>query len=141
MKLSKLILLAGVVFLFSSCALNYYYTWQPESENTGQTVVIPVSPTTNTYVKLGDSLIIKNKYVRSLTIENLPEGTYHLEFLSYNSAYKNKLKESFVLNITQGTETTQIVSVPPVSSGYWIYAGLITSTVYTVLYLPLLLGY
>lgn len=138
MKKSKLIIFGVLVFLLSSCALQYTYTYQPEKENTGKVVIIPVKPTPATYIKLNDSLIINNKGLKNLTIENLPEGIYKVQFMSYSEAYKDKLKETFEIDVKSGSNLTHLVSVPAVSNGYWIYAGLITSSLYAVLYMPLL---
>ncbi|HRZ96000.1 MAG TPA: hypothetical protein P5084_00475 [Paludibacter sp.] len=138
MKLKKLCLLLFMPLLISSCALNYSYTYQPESQNTGKAVIIPTAATSNTYVMLNDSLILKNKVVKSLTLENLPAGDYILQYKSYNSAYKEKLEKQMFLRVENGSNLTEIVGVPPVSSGYWIYAGLITATIYAVLYIPLI---
>ena len=141
MKLIKFCLLLLVPCVFSSCALNYYYTFQPENQNTGKAVIIPTISTSSTYVMLNDSLIIKNKNVKTLTIENLPAGEYLLQYKSYNPAYKDKLDQQIPLRVESGSNLTEIVGVPPVSSGYWIYAGLITSTLYFILYMPLIFGY
>ncbi len=140
MKTTKLILSLILFFSLSSCALHYTYTYQPENENTGKVVIIPVKPTPATYVKLNDSLIINNKGIKTLTLENLPEGKHKVQFLSYSEAYKDKMKETLELDVKNGSNLTHLVSVPAVSSGYWIYAGLITSTLYAVLYLPLILS-
>jgi hypothetical protein len=141
MKLKIICLLLLVTFLFSSCALNYYYTYQPENQNTGKAVIIPTISTSNTWVMLNDSLIIKNKNVKTLTIENLPVGEYLLQYKSYNPAYKEKLDQQIPLQVKSGSNLTEIVGVPPVSSGYWIYAGLITSSLYFISYMPLIFGY
>ena len=141
MKLIKFCLLLLVPFVFSSCALNYYYTYQKENHNTGKAVIIPTISTSSTYVMLNDSLIIRNKNVKTLTLENLPAGEYLLQYKSYNPAYKDKLDQQIPLRVESGSNLTEIVGVPPVSSGYWIYAGLISSTLYFILYMPLIFGY
>ncbi len=138
MKLKIFCLFLLLPLLFSSCALNYFYTYQPDNQNTGKAVIIPTATTSGTYIMLNDSLIIKNKSVKSLTIENLPAGEYLLQYKSYNPAYKEKLEKQMLLRVESGSNLTEVVGVPPVSSGYWIYAGLITSTIYLVLYMPLL---
>ncbi len=138
MKKSKLIIFGVLVFLLSSCALQYTYTYQPQNENTGKLVVIPVRPAPSSFVMLNDSLVINNKNIKTLTLENLPEGKYKVQFHSNSEIFKDKISETFEIEVKSGSNLTHIVSIPPVSNGYWIYAGLITSTLYAVLYMPLL---
>ncbi|MDO9153677.1 MAG: hypothetical protein Q7U47_08230 [Paludibacter sp.] len=138
MKTKRFCFFIILPLLFSSCAMNYFYTFQPENANTGKVVIIPIAPTSYTYVKLNDSLIIANKNIKTLTLENLPYGTYTMQYASYNPAYKASHDKHLIFKVENDSKQTQIVSVPPISSGYWIYAGLITSTLYAVLYMPLI---
>lgn len=140
MKIIRLLFVSFIGILFSSCALDYYYSYQSDKNITGKAVIIPTMATSYTYVMLNDSLILSKKYVKSLTLENLPDGEYTLQYTSYNPAFKEKLDKSLFLKIENGVSTTSLVAVPPYSSGYWIYGGLIVSTMYAVLYFPLILS-
>jgi len=133
MKPTHFLLLLALSLTFSSCSLNYYYTQRQDKTNTGKVQIIPTTPVYKTYVTLNDSLIIENKNVKSLTLENLPYGDYKIHFCSYSAIYKTKLEEDMLLKIEDGKCITKIVSVPPASNGYWVYAGLLTSAVYLVL--------
>lgn len=115
-----------ISFVFNSCSLNYFYTYGHDNAHTGKVQIIPIKPVSGTYVTLNDSLIIKNKSVKSLTLENLPYGEYTIHFSSYNPAYKYKLDENMLLKIEDGTTVTKIVGVPPFSNSYWLYGGLST---------------
>ena len=141
MKNLHFIILFVLAVGLSSCALNYTYTYQPNPTVTGKAVFLPTIATQNTSVTLNDSLILERKYVKSLTLENLPEGDYFLHYSSYDQSYKDKLDEKYFFKIENGTKKVQIVAVPPSSTGFWIWAGLITSTIYIVLYMPLLFAY
>lgn len=141
MKIQTFFILFILIIAFSSCALSYTYTYQQDASITGKAVFLPSIPTSNTSVTLNDSIILDHKYVKSLTLENLPDGDYQLHFSSYDPSYKNKLDEKYFFKIENGTKKVQLVAVPPASTGFWIYAGLITSTLYLILYLPLMFGY
>jgi len=138
--MTKLFLTLMMVFLLSSCALHYTYTYQPTKENTGKVVVIPVRPTPSSFVMLNDSLVINNKNIKTRTLENLPEGKYKIQFYSNSEIFKDKIGDTFEIEVKNGSNLTHIVNIPPISNGYWVYAGLITSTLYAVLYMPLILA-
>jgi len=135
--LLKTILIIVVITSFSSCALDYYYTYQPDKSQKGKIEMLPIVPTYQTFVKLNDSIIINRKSVKSVTIENLPDGEYRLSYLSYDPGYKEKMEKTLYVKIENGNTVTDLVNVPPYSTGYWIYAGILTSSIY-LLYLPLM---
>jgi hypothetical protein len=135
MKLIQFSLVLALSLLLSSCALNYFYIYQPDQTKTGKALFIPTGPTSNTYVTLNDSLIIENKYLKSLTLENLPNGDYSLHYTSLNNGYKEKLDKYYLFKIENGTQKVEVVAVPPMSSGYWIYAGLVSASIYAILLL------
>ncbi len=122
-QIIRFLLVIGFSSLFSSCALNYYYTYQPSNVGTGKAVFKPAYPTEKTFVLLNDSLIIDNKFVKSITFENLPEGKYELHYMSSNFAYKDKLDQRIIFDIQQGKLLNQIITLPPFSTGYWVYNG------------------
>jgi hypothetical protein len=123
-KIAHFLFIFVFSLLFSSCALNYYYTYQPSAIGTGKAVFKPASPTEKTFVLLNDSLIIDNKFVKSITFENLPEGKYELHYMSSNFAYKDKLDQRIIFDIQQGKLVKQIITLPPFSTGYWIFNGI-----------------
>lgn len=119
-----------VSILISSCALNYTYIYQPDKSIKGKIILYPNTPTPLTYVKLNDSLIIESKYVKNLIIDNLPDGDYKIQYCSYSPAWKSNLNQSYDFNIQNGSLKTGLINVPVISTGYWIYSGLIISSVY-----------
>jgi hypothetical protein len=128
MKRFKLITLLSLVLLFSSCATNLHVTYPSQTENTGKVVLKPTSPTAGTFVTVNDVLVVDNKNVLSVTIENVPEGESKISYSSNSSTYKDKLNEEINVVVKKDKDSTKIVNVPPKSSGYMIYMGLASIT-------------
>ncbi len=110
--------------LFCSCAKNLTVNYQTETGNTGTVVLRPSSSTDKTNVTMNDNLLVKRKYVKSVTIKNVPYGDHVITYASDASGYKDKLNEEIKININSNKEVTKLVAVPPHSTGYWLYAGL-----------------
>jgi hypothetical protein len=68
-------------------------------------------------------LIVDKKNVKSVTINNVPDGNFNIHYTSDNSWYKDKLDVQIPLKMENGKEMTKLVEVPPYSTGYWIYMG------------------
>ncbi|MBP1675913.1 MAG: hypothetical protein H6Q20_472 [Bacteroidetes bacterium] len=86
---------------------------------------------------LNDSLILTKVYLKSLTLENLPDGEYKVNFQSYNPAYTQKLNETLLIRIENGGTSTSLIAVPPKSKASWIAKGVITSAAIVFLLNPL----
>ena len=123
MKKYKLLVLISGLLVFSSCSKNIYVNYQTESANTGKVVLKPTKPTENTFVTINDNLIVDKKNVKSVTINNVPDGDFSIHYTSDNSFYKDKLDTQITLKMENGKEITKLVEVPPYSTGYWIYMG------------------
>tara|TARA_B110000967_G_C18609378_1_gene423185 strand:+ start:65 stop:472 length:408 start_codon:yes stop_codon:yes gene_type:complete len=119
-KIQFLFLMSGLL-IFSSCSKHIYVNYQTESANTGKVVLKPSKPTDKTYVTINDNLIVDRKNVKSVTINNVPNGDYNIHYTSDNSWYKDKLDAKIPLKMENGKEMTKLVEVPPYSTGYWIY--------------------
>lgn len=113
----------GAIMFLSSCAQDIFVSYQGESENTGRIIIKPSAPTYSTYVTIGDSLIVDKKYIKSLTINNVPEGMYKIHYVSYFNGYNDKLDVILPVVMHDEREITNLVAVPPLSSGYWIHSG------------------
>jgi hypothetical protein len=61
-----------------------------------------------------------------LTIENVPAGIHELHVTSASWIYTDEINHSKEIEVTGKGETkTELVSVPPFSSGYWLYNGVL----------------
>lgn len=119
-KIHFLILISGL-FTFCSCSKHIYINYQTETTNTGRILLKPSKPTERTFVTINDSLIVENKSIKSITINNVPLGNFNLHYTSDNSWYKDKLDVQIPIEMKSGKEITKLVEVPPYSTGYWIY--------------------
>jgi uncharacterized protein YcfL len=123
MKKYQLLILISGLLIFSSCSKHIYVNYQTESANTGKVVLKPSKPTERTFVTINDNLIVDKKNVKSVTINNVPDGNFNIHYTSDNSWYKDKLDVQIPLKMENGKEMTKLVEVPPYSTGYWIYMG------------------
>jgi uncharacterized protein YcfL len=123
MKKYQLLILISGLLIFSSCSKHIYVNYQTESANTGKVVLKPSKPTVRTFVTINDNLIVDKKNVKSVTINNVPDGDFNIHYTSDNSWYKDKLDVQIPLKMENGKEMTKLVEVPPYSTGYWIYMG------------------
>jgi len=119
-KIGFLALTFGLLF-FTSCAKHIYVDYQNETANTGKVVIKPSKPTQRTYVTINDSLVVDKKFVKSVTINNVPNGNFVVNYTSENGWYKEKLNAEIPLIMESGREITKLIEVPPYSTGYWIY--------------------
>ncbi|MDP2188329.1 MAG: hypothetical protein Q8J69_06565 [Sphingobacteriaceae bacterium] len=125
MKKALLLQLSLALVLLSSCAKNIHVNYQSDSANTGKVVLKPAEPTNRTYVTFNDSLLVNKKYVKSVTIHNVPSGEHHVHYTSNNYAYKEKIDGKMTVNVDNNRVITKLIEVPPYSAGYWI--GLLIS--------------
>ena len=122
-KMKYLIFIFAILNL-SSCSKDIYVMYQTNSARTGQIVIIPSEPTLSTTVTLNNNLIVRDKYVKSVRIGNVPEGYTTINYVSNNSRYKEKLDQEMTVNVIRGKETTKLIQVPPQSSGSLVLEGL-----------------
>jgi hypothetical protein len=109
----------------SSCAKDLHVNYQSDNLNTGTLILKPVSSTEKTFVTINGNLIVENKNVKSVVIENIPKGEYDLHYTSESSWYKNKLDVKVQLQLEKDKTYTQLIEVPPYSTGYWIYVSVL----------------
>ncbi len=121
MKKIGFLALTVTLLFFTSCAKHIYVDYQNETANTGNVVLKPSKPTERTYVTINDSLVVNKKFVKSVTLRNVPPGAYVVNYTSENGWYKEKLNAEIPLNMERGREITKLVEVPPYNTGYWIY--------------------
>ncbi len=134
-KIGFLALTFGLLF-FTSCAKHIYVDYQNETANTGKVVIKPSKPTQRTYMTINDSLVVNKKFVKSVTLKNVPVGAYVVNYTSENVWYKDKLNAEIPLTMESEREITKLVEVPPYSTGYWIYVTA-TAILPTLIFLTL----
>ena len=121
--MKKHIIILFVGLLFSSCSQRLYVDYQQDSTNTGKVILKPSKPTAGTSVTINDRLIVDNKSVKSVTINNIPIGKYSIAYMTPESMlYKEKLDAQISVEMDSSREITKFVEVPPYSTGFWLYA-------------------
>lgn len=85
MKKSGILVFVLGLFLFTSCAIHLYVDYQNETTSTGKVVLKPSKPTQRTFVTINDSVVVDKKFVKSLTLNNVPRGGgYVVNYTSEN---------------------------------------------------------
>jgi len=109
--------------LLSSCAKDITV-----SAGTGKGVITmkPTTPTVRTYVTINDQLVVDSERVKSVTVTGLAEGENKIVYKSESSRYKEPMDIEQTIKVENGVNKTEILTVPPISDGYWIYTGLST---------------
>jgi len=120
MKKAILLQLSLALVLLSSCGKNIHVNYQSDATNTGKVVLKPAEPTDRTYVTFNDSLLVNKKYVKSVTIHNVPRGEHQVHYTSNNYVYKEKIDGKMTVNVDNNRVITKLIEVPPYSTGYWI---------------------
>jgi len=129
MKNTTLLLFISIIF--SSCAQHLFVDYS-EFENlkgrqteTGTLSLIPSRATEKTSITIDDKLIVFKKYTKSVTVANIPEGSYNVLYTGGGGNLKNDMNEQLNVNIVGKNKTTKLLVVPQYSSGYWTYIGII----------------
>lgn len=123
--MKRILLLAIIPLLLSSCAKNIYVAYQTDNANTGKIILKPAKPTKKSFVTINDNLIVDKKQIKSVVITNVPNGDYKIHYSSDNQWYKDKLDSEIDVKMSNSKEITKLIDVPPYSNGYWIYNALI----------------
>ncbi|MDQ3290146.1 MAG: hypothetical protein M3Q05_02530, partial [Bacteroidota bacterium] len=121
MRKFRILILIVATITVSSCSRNIHLNYQLDPANTGKIIIKSSKPTEKTMVTLNDYLIVKKKKVKSVTIHNVPNGSYTMHYVSGNKWYKEKLDAQIPIVIENGKEVTKLVEVPAYKKGYWYY--------------------
>jgi hypothetical protein len=120
------------LFLFSlisliGCNTNRVVQFQLTKDSTSSIKIKPSTAIGNVVVLLDGNMVWeKLRTVKSLTIENVPKGDHILQVVSANWYYKNEIDIIKLIHVDGKGETKiELVSVPPFSSGYWMYLSVL----------------
>lgn len=115
-----LVLLVIVCLIFCSCS-RVTVNYGSPSPNSGNIVI---KTTSLVYVNLtvNDSLMVNERFVRSITIKNIPQGLNTIHYSANSKNLKNAMDRELKVNVEKGKTNTQLLTVPPKSTGYWVYS-------------------
>jgi len=125
--ITKNILFVLAILLLSSCARQITIPMQDSNVNTGAIKIRPATPVKSAVVTIDGNLIWEKRCkVKSITLTNVPKGSHEINVTSGSWYYKEALKQKEIVNVNGNNETrTILISVPPYSTGYWIYRSVL----------------
>jgi hypothetical protein len=107
------------------CNTNRVVRFQTAIDSTSIIKLKPSRPIENVVVLIDGNLVWeKTRTVKSLTIENVPKGDHSIQFVSGSWYLKEKIDFTKPVRVEGKGETkVELISIPPVSTGYWIYVS------------------
>jgi hypothetical protein len=135
-KITFLLVLCAI--LCTSCAKHIIVNFQDSSENTGTIVLAPTAPIQGSVLTVNDKLIVDKKFVKKITVKNVPVGENQVNFSADSWAYKEKIDLKVTINTQSNKEVAKIVTRPPYSTGYYVLmaASILVSLSTTIFYRP-----
>lgn len=134
MKTVKMLFLL-LPFVFASCGKHLVVNFSDNPTNSGSLNLLPSRQLSGASLTVDGKLLVEREYVRKITVLNIPLGEHHFHFTCDNSSYKDKVQFDKSLVVKAGEERTELIEVPPHSTGYWINSGLYTAGVWGALVL------
>ncbi len=137
MKTKFIYFLILAAFFASSCAKNILVNYQAETINTSK-IVLKYSKTSHkTKVMINDSLLVNGRQVKSITISNVPAGSYKIKCSSNSGLKKERLYVSMGVKMDGNAKTIVKPINMPVQNG-WYWMGVTSLVVWP---LALIAGY
>jgi len=109
--------------MFSSCAKNLVVNYANPSPNSGNIVIKPSSQI-RVNLTVNDSLILDDKFVKKITIMNVPSGTNSIHLSANSENLKQGIDFKSDVIVTSGKTNSKLITVPPKSNGYYINEGI-----------------
>jgi hypothetical protein len=122
MKRSLFVLIS--LWFFCGCAQDLTVVYQDDAAQTGTVVIKTSRRTYQTSVSMNDTLLVDEKNLRSLTIENVPFGEHQIHYIVNSQNLQDKVDERIQLTMSSEKEITKLVEVPPYNNMYWIYQSI-----------------
>lgn len=119
-KYYQLSILLIILLMCSSCARQVVIPYTSDSDASAQIFLKPIKPTNRTYVTLNDSLIVNKKFIKSITIDNVPSGTYTINYASDVNTMVAKLDTTITIVVEDHKEISKIIDVPSYNKWYYI---------------------
>ncbi len=75
-------------------------------------------PIHESIVMLDDKVMVDKKFIRKVTIKNVPNGTHKVNFYAQDWKYQDIKQEEFDVTVKDNKETGKVVVRPPFSDLY-----------------------
>ena len=123
-NLKALFLLLPLVF--GSCVKPLYLTinYSDDENAKGKINILPSRSLMGASLTMNGKLLVEQKYIKKITVQNLPDGVYDYHLTCENFKLEEKVDEQNQCLVKDGNEQYFLVESPPYSQGYWIYRGL-----------------
>ena len=108
------------LLICSSCAQQLVIPYSSDANVNGQIFLKPIKPTTKTFIRLNDSLIVDKKFIKSITIEHVPDGQYVINYVSNVKTYTRELDTTMTIVVNDQKNIAKEIDVPPHNSWYYI---------------------
>ena len=108
------------IFIYSSCARQMVIPFTSDSNADAQIFIKPIKPTSRTLITINDILIVNKKFIKSVTINHLPSGTYTINYASDVNTRIAKIDSTMTIVVEDHKEISKIIDVPSYSSWYYI---------------------
>lgn len=133
MKNALLFTLLCASLLVTSCARHIIVNFQESADSTGSIVITPTAPIQGSVLTIDDKLLVDKKFIKKITVKNVPIGAHDVHFSADSWSYKEKINEKSVVTVKANQENAKIISRPPFSNGY--YVTYVVSSLVTLLIL------
>ncbi len=110
--------------LFASCAESIVVKYSDDAAAKGRYTILPSRPLYGASLVMNGKLLVEQKNVKKITVENLPDGNYHYHLTCDNSRYQDKVDIGKGFDVKGGNENISLLETPPYSNGYWVNMGL-----------------
>lgn len=124
MKKNYFAFFACSMLLFTSCAKHIIVNFQANPENTGKIVIAPTASINGAVLTIDDQLLVDKKFVKKITVNNVPIGEHRVKFSADSWEYKDKIDENVAINVQKDKEFAKIVTRPPYSTGRYVLSGI-----------------
>lgn len=123
-NLSAIILLLPI--LFGSCAKSLVVNFSEDAAATGTLHLLPSKQLSEVSLTMDGKMLVEREWIKKITVKNIPPGLHNYHLTCDNGKYKDKVdtRQEFMAT---GEEKTELIEVPPYSSGFWINTGLYTA--------------
>ena len=126
MKNALLFTLLCAALLVSSCARHIIVNFQESADSTGSIVITPTAPIQGSVLTIDDKLLVDKKFIKKITVKNVPIGAHDIHFSADSWSYKEKISEKATITVKPNQENAKIITRPPFSSGYYVVYAIST---------------
>ncbi len=112
--------------LFGACAKSLVVNFSEDASATGTLHLLPSKQLSEVSLTVDGKLLVEREWVKKITVKNIPAGDHNYHLTCDNGKYKDKVDTQRHFQ-TKGDEKTELIEVPPYSTGFWLNTGLYTA--------------